>query len=40
MKRILIVDDDAAVTNYFLVLLTQTGQYDPQIVNDARLVRG
>jgi DNA-binding NtrC family response regulator len=38
VKRVLIVDDDAAVTNYFLVLLTQTEQYEPLIVNDARRV--
>jgi DNA-binding NtrC family response regulator len=38
VKRILIIDDDVAVTNYFLVLLTQTERYEPVIVNDARRV--
>lgn len=36
MKRVLIVDDDMAVTNYFLVALTQTETYEPVIVNDSR----
>jgi DNA-binding NtrC family response regulator len=38
VKKILIVDDDAAVTNYLLVFLTQTERFDPVIVNDSRIV--
>jgi DNA-binding NtrC family response regulator len=38
VKKILIVDDDAAVTNYLLVFLTQTERFDPAIVNDSRIV--
>jgi DNA-binding NtrC family response regulator len=38
MKKILIVDDDAAVTNYFLVFLTQTERFETAIVNDSRQV--
>ncbi len=38
MKTILIVDDDAAVTNYLLVFLTQTERFDSVIVNDSRKV--
>jgi len=40
MKRILIVDDDIAVTNYFNVFLMQTGIFEPLIVNDSRKVSG
>ncbi len=40
MKRILIVDDDVAVTNYFKVFLTQTGLFDSAVVNDSREVEG
>jgi DNA-binding NtrC family response regulator len=40
MKRILIVDDDAAVTNYFMVFLVQTGLFEPSVVNDSREVAG
>jgi len=40
MKRILIVDDDVAVTNYFMVFLVQTGLFEPSIVNDSREVAG
>jgi len=36
MKRILIVDDDVAVTNYFMVFLMQTDLFDPTVVNDSR----
>ncbi len=40
MKRILIVDDDVAVTNYFKVFLMQTGLFDSTVVNDSREVEG
>jgi DNA-binding NtrC family response regulator len=40
MKRILIVDDDIAVTNYFMVFLMQTGLFDTTVVNDSRKVTG
>jgi DNA-binding NtrC family response regulator len=40
MKRILIVDDDVAVTNYFMVFLVQTGLFEPSVVNDSREVAG
>lgn len=38
MKKLLIVDDDVAVTNYLMVFLMQTGEYEPTIVNDSRTV--
>jgi DNA-binding NtrC family response regulator len=38
MKKVLIVDDDVAVTNYFLVFLVQTGLYEPVVANDSRVV--
>ncbi len=38
MKRVLIIDDDIAVTNYFMVFLVQTGMFEPEIVNDSRQV--
>ena len=38
MKKILIMDDDVAVTNYLKVFLTQTGLYDLVVVNDSRQV--
>ncbi|KPK78125.1 MAG: hypothetical protein AMJ79_00690 [Phycisphaerae bacterium SM23_30] len=40
MKKILIVDDDVAVTNYFNVFLTQTGRFNLAVVNDSREVAG
>lgn len=40
MKRVLIVDDDVAVTNYFMVFLVQTGLYEPVVANDSREVEG
>jgi len=40
MKRILIVDDDVAVTNYFMVFLMQTEVFEPTVVNDSRKVEG
>ena len=36
MKKILIMDDDVAVTNYLKVFLTQTGLYELVVVNDSR----
>jgi DNA-binding NtrC family response regulator len=38
MKKILIIDDDVAVTNYLKVFLTQTGLFDIIVVNDSREV--
>lgn len=38
MKRILIVDDDVAVTNYLMVFLVQSGIFEPVVVNDSREV--
>ncbi|MGM0628388.1 MAG: response regulator, partial [Candidatus Fermentibacterota bacterium] len=40
MKRILIVDDDVAVTNYFMVFLMQTEMFDVTVENDSRNVEG
>lgn len=40
MKKILIIDDDLAVTNYLKVFLTQTGLFDIVVVNDSREVPG
>jgi DNA-binding NtrC family response regulator len=39
-KKILIADDDQAVTNYLMVLIMQTGRYEPVVVNDSRMVPG
>lgn len=38
MKKVLIVDDDVAVTNYFMVFLMQTEIFEPEVENDSRLV--
>ena len=38
MSRLLIVDDDVAVTNSLLVLFMQTGRYEVEILNDSTLV--
>ena len=38
MKRILVIDDDTAVTNYLMVFLMQTDVFDPIIINDSRQV--
>lgn len=38
MKKVLIVDDDVAVTNYFMVFLMQTEVFQPRVVNDSREV--
>lgn len=40
MKRVLIVDDDVAVTNYFMIFLVQTDLFEPTVVNDSREVEG
>ncbi len=38
MRKVLIVDDDVAVTNYFMVFLVQTDLFEPTVVNDSREV--
>jgi len=38
MKRVLICDDDQAVTNYLMVSLMQTGRFDTTVINDSREV--
>jgi DNA-binding NtrC family response regulator len=38
MRKLLIVDDDAAVTNYLMVFLIQTGMYEPTVVNESKTV--
>lgn len=38
MRKVLIIDDDVAVTNYFNVFLVQTGLFEPKVVNDSREV--
>jgi DNA-binding NtrC family response regulator len=38
MKKILIVDDDPAVTNYLMVFLMQTGLFETGVINDSREV--
>ncbi len=38
MKKVLIVDDDVAVTNYFMVFLMQTEVFQPTVINDPREV--
>jgi len=38
MNKLLIVDDDVAVTNHLMVFLMQTGKYEPTIVNDSNTV--
>ena len=38
MKKVLIVDDDSAVTNYFMVFLMQTDLFEPTVINDSREV--
>jgi DNA-binding NtrC family response regulator len=35
MNRILVIDDDAAVCNYFMILLAQTGKYETQVLSDS-----
>jgi two-component system NtrC family response regulator len=38
MHRILIVDDDVAVTNYLMVFLMQTERFETTVINDSREV--
>jgi len=38
MKKILIVDDDTAVTNYLMVFLVQSGIFEPAVINDSQEV--
>lgn len=38
MNKVLIVDDDVAVTNYFMVFLMQTERFESTVVNDSREV--
>jgi len=38
VNKVLIVDDDVAVTNYFMVFLMQTEVFEPEIENDSREV--
>ncbi len=38
LKKVLIVDDDVAVTNYFMVFLMQTEIFEPTVENDSRKV--
>ena len=38
LKKILIVDDDIAVTNYLMVFMMQTGEYESEVINDPREV--
>lgn len=38
MNRVLIVDDDVAVTNYLMVFLMQSERWDTTVVNDSRTV--
>ncbi len=40
MRKVLIIDDDVAVTNYFMVFLVQSGLFEPTVVNDSREVEG
>ena len=40
MYRVLIVDDDVAVTNYLMVFLMQTETYESAVINDSRDVPG
>src|SRR5512147_1667198 len=35
MNRVLVIDDDAAVLNYFMILLTQTQRYEVQVLGDS-----
>ncbi|MBN1435346.1 sigma-54-dependent Fis family transcriptional regulator [Candidatus Fermentibacterales bacterium] len=40
MSRVLIIDDDVAVTNYLMVFLMQTERFETIIVNDSREIPG
>ncbi len=37
MKRIMIVDDDVAVTNYLMVALVQTDRFEPVVLHRIRI---
>ena len=37
LKRILIIDDDQAVTNYLMAVIMQTGRYEPIVINESRM---
>jgi DNA-binding NtrC family response regulator len=36
MKKLLIIDDDIAVTNYLMVFFMQTEEYESTVINDSR----
>jgi two-component system, NtrC family, response regulator HydG len=36
MLKVLVIDDDKAVTNYFMVFLMQTGRFETTVLNDSR----
>nr|MEE4268745.1 response regulator [Candidatus Krumholzibacteria bacterium] len=38
LHKVLIVDDDVAVTNYFMVFLMQSEIFEPEVQNDSRRV--
>lgn len=38
MRKILVIDDDVAVTNHLMVFLMQTSVFEPAIINDSREV--
>ncbi len=40
MRKLLMVDDDVAVTNHLMVFLMQTELYEPTVTNDSRDVAG
>lgn len=40
LAKVLIVDDDAAVTNYLMVFLVQSERFDPVVTNDSLSVPG
>lgn len=35
MNRVLVIDDDVAVLNYFMILLAQTQRYEAQVLSDS-----
>jgi DNA-binding NtrC family response regulator len=35
MNRVLVIDDDVAVLNYFMILLAQTGRYDVKVLSES-----
>lgn len=38
LRKVLVVDDDSAVTNYLTVLLAQTERYEAIVINDSRKI--